>query len=728
MTRSTALVDKLAGALSARMSRRGFFARSAVVGTAVAANPITYALTPGDAYAQVCSCQGQGCACGSLCCDGYTEFCCTLTGRNQCPPGSLLAGWWKVDGSGFCNGPRYYMDCNAPCNGCGCGGTGVCDGGCSGTGCGCALGDCNNRKAGCTKFRYGQCNQGVACVGPIICRIVTCIAPWEIDGTCTTTARYDAATAFHDRPCLHSVHGNVDSAAEGTSGNTIRVQGWALDEDTNGPIDVHIYVDGNGAGVARADRFRGDIAAARPGMGPYHGFDVTIPAAPGVRQVCAYGINVGPLGNGNALLGCRTVRVGNPFGNLEGYTLGNGTITLTGWVIDPDTTGPVDVHVYVDGNGAGAGKANLSRPDVGQSFPAYGPNHGFSVTVPIAPGTHKVCVYAINVGPNGTNNPQLGCFDVEIGTPIGNVDKVDPAGGGVLVTGWAVDRDDPSVPITVDFRIDGNLVKSEVADDEVGWLAWYGLGTKHGFSTFVPAAPGRRNLSVTARNIGPGTNKVISQRTVDVWTGNPFGNLEVVEAGPGKVRVRGWMIDPDSSNPIDVHVYVNGQWGGLGKANVDRPDVGADYPGYGRVHGFDLVVPSPRGLVTVDVHAINVGPGNDNPRIGRRQVLVGGNPFGNLEVVQGSSGQIKVSGWVIDPDTDGAVELHVYVDGNGAGAIRADRSRPDVGMAYPLYGANHGFEATFPIARGTRNVCVYAINVATGSSNPLMGCRTVTVG
>ena len=80
---------------------------------------------------------------------------------NQCPPGSLLGGWWKVDGSGFCNGPRYYMDCNAPCGGCGCGGSGVCSGGCSGTGCGCALGDCNNRKAGCIGFRYGQCNQQV---------------------------------------------------------------------------------------------------------------------------------------------------------------------------------------------------------------------------------------------------------------------------------------------------------------------------------------------------------------------------------------------------------------------------------------------------------------------------------------------------------------------------------------------------------------------------------------
>jgi hypothetical protein len=725
MTPTSTVVDKLAGVLSARMSRRGFFARTAVVGTAVAANPITYGLTPTDAYAAVCSCQGQGCQCGSMCCDGYTEFCCTLTGRNQCPPGSLLAGWWKVDGTGFCNGPRYYMDCNAPCGGCGCGGSGVCEGSCSGTGCGCALGDCNNRKAGCTKFRYGQCNQGVACVGPIICRIVTCIAPWEIDGTCTTTVRVDNATAHHDRPCLHNVVGNFEGAAE--SGNAIRATGWAVDADTNAPIDVHIYVDGVGAGATTANVARGDVAASYPGMGPFHGFDVTVPAAPGVRQVCAYGINVGPSGNGNALLGCRTVRVGSPFGNLEGYSTSTGSITLTGWAIDPDITGPVDIHVYVDGNGAGSGRANVNRPDVGQAYPAHGPNHGFAVTVPISPGTHKVCAYAINTGANGTTNPLLGCVDVEIGTPQGQLSTVDPAGGGVLASGFALDPDDVAAPVTVDFRVDGRLVATDVADEPVPELAAFGLPIRHGFRTTVPASPGRHTLSVTARNIGSGADRVIAQRTIDVATGNPFGNLELVQAGPGKVRVVGWMIDPDSGNPIDVHVYVNGAGAGSGVANLDRPDVGAAYPGYGRPHGFDVTVPSPPGLVTIDVYAINVGPGTTNPLIGKRQVLVGGNPFGNLEAVSAGPGRVRVSGWVIDPDTAGPVDLHVYIDGAGAGRLVADRARADVGMAYPMYGAAHGFDGTFAAARGARSVCVYGINVASGDTNPLMGCRTVQV-
>jgi len=202
---STQLVGSVSSFLAKHTDRRGFLRRSAIVGSALAAAPAAYALKPGSAYAAVCSCSGSSCACGSRCCDGYTEFCCTLNGRNSCPPGSIMAGWWKADGSGFCgpNAPRYYMDCNAGCGACDCGSTGLCGGECSGTRCGCANGSCGNRKAGCTRFRYGQCNQDVRCVGPIICRVVSCAAPWTFDASCTRTVATDNNTRFHDAACLH---------------------------------------------------------------------------------------------------------------------------------------------------------------------------------------------------------------------------------------------------------------------------------------------------------------------------------------------------------------------------------------------------------------------------------------------------------------------------------------------------------------------------------------------
>ena len=63
-----------------------------------------------------------------------------------------------------------------------------------------------------------------------------------------------------------------------------------------------------------------------------------------------------------------------------------GTVRLQGWTIDPDTTGAVGVHVYVDGVWAGQTTADVSRADVGAAYPGWSANHGFAVDVPVGPG------------------------------------------------------------------------------------------------------------------------------------------------------------------------------------------------------------------------------------------------------------------------------------------------------------------------------------------------------
>ena len=62
-------------------------------------------------------------------------------------------------------------------------------------------------------------------------------------------------------------------------------------------------------------------------------------------------------------------------------------------------------------------------------------------------------------------------------------------------------------------------------------------------------------------------------------------------------------------------------------------------------------------------------------------------------------------------------------------AVTADKSRPDVNAAFPLYaGAQHGFSAprSPPPPASTRCAC-YAINVSGTGFNVMLGCRTVTV-
>jgi hypothetical protein len=188
--------------LLTRTSRRGFLSRATVTATALSVAPVDLLLRPGTAYAAICECApGTNCNCSELCCDGYTQFCCTINnGVNACPPGTFAGGWWKADGSEYCAGPRYYIDCMGECQSCGCGGGNFCPS-CDNLTCECALGNCGNRHVGCTEFRYGQCHQEIGCSGRISCRVVSCTPPWVLDTTCTTVAQTDDNTANHFAPC-----------------------------------------------------------------------------------------------------------------------------------------------------------------------------------------------------------------------------------------------------------------------------------------------------------------------------------------------------------------------------------------------------------------------------------------------------------------------------------------------------------------------------------------------
>ena len=207
--------------------------------------------------------------------------------------------------------------------------------------------------------------------------------------------------------------GSLDGVSAGPG--SVSVAGWAIDPDTASPIQVHVYVDGQGFNLGPVSVARADVGSAYPGFGPNHGYYATLGGiAPGVHNVCAYGINVGPGANNQ--LGCRTVVVpsGPPFGSLDTVArAGPGAVSVTGWAIDPDTASPIEVHVYVDGQGFNLGPVSASRADVAKAFPGYGPNHGFVATLGgIVPGPHTVCAYGINVGPGSSN--QLGCGQVTV--------------------------------------------------------------------------------------------------------------------------------------------------------------------------------------------------------------------------------------------------------------------------------------------------------------------------
>jgi hypothetical protein len=151
---------------------------------------------PGSPYSRIADCGPR-----DLCGDGFTEFCCSINdGVNACPPNTAPAGWWRADFSVYCNGTRYYIDCNEVC----CGPLRR-DGFCAGCNeCRCAHG-CDTRKVHCNYFRYGQCGQLIPNVGPIACRMVTCVPPYQLDLGCTPSGAVDNSTANHFTDCSRYV-------------------------------------------------------------------------------------------------------------------------------------------------------------------------------------------------------------------------------------------------------------------------------------------------------------------------------------------------------------------------------------------------------------------------------------------------------------------------------------------------------------------------------------------
>jgi hypothetical protein len=211
------LVDRIGRALAGKgLSRRRFLWRVAVVGSALAVDPIRYTLRPGTAYASVC---GDGASCSS----GWTAFCCTVNdGANTCPPGSYAAGWWRIDDSPFCFGrARYVIDCNRSPNA-----------SCS---CRCADGACDKRRVCCNNFRYGQCNTQIPGVTEVVCRVVTCMAPWDWDRACSTTVRVDNRTRSHNASCLPGRDATRIDIRYQDLGQTGSILGAPSTPERNGP-------------------------------------------------------------------------------------------------------------------------------------------------------------------------------------------------------------------------------------------------------------------------------------------------------------------------------------------------------------------------------------------------------------------------------------------------------------------------------------------------------------
>lgn len=303
----------------------------------------------------------------------------------------------------------------------------------------------------------------------------------------------------------------------------------------------------------------------------------------------------------------------NPVGNVDRLDPDIGGGRLIGWAIDPSTSDPIDVHVYVNGGWGGAYRAATPRSDVGAAYPGSGSNHGFDIRLALPLGSNQVCAYAINVG-TGDANTALGCRSISIsGIPIGNLDGTQLIPGGLRIYGWALDPDSAD-PVQIKVSVDGAVASTTSAaqsrpDVRAAYPTW---GSARGFLVDLAVGGGTHTVCADAVSIGRGAGTSLGCRSVTVPR-TAFGSVDQIRTSPPAV-LRGWAIDPKTATPISVHLYVNGGWGGAHLANVARPDVQSAYPAFGSSHGYEIPI-SPGGGQHC-VYAIDSSGAGPNPLLG----------------------------------------------------------------------------------------------------------------
>lgn len=182
-------------------------------------------------------------------------------------------------------------------------------------------------------------------------------------------------------------NGAVSPVVVGPDG--VSVHGYATDPDTPDAVGISVFLDGRQVATS----------AAQPV------FDATFAPADGPHRVCVEALD--DLGQSRPQLGCEDFTISAvPFGALDGASP-----TVVGWAIAPATADSIAVDIYVDGAYVSRAPADIPRADVAAAWPAYGPAHGFSTTVPITgPGPHTVCAYGIT--DDNQPAPELGCITV----------------------------------------------------------------------------------------------------------------------------------------------------------------------------------------------------------------------------------------------------------------------------------------------------------------------------
>lgn len=353
-------------------------------------------------------------------------------------------------------------------------------------------------------------------------------------------------------------------------------------------------------------------------------------------------------------------------------------------------------------------------------FPA-----GATVTIPTIVGHRDVGVTGCpgrvwnHLGSIRARAAQRSAYAIGHADAISQVSKTQ-----VHVSGWGFDRRSTDRARYV-VDVNGNAVVDQVTSvprpDVVGVHA--AAPALSGFAATVTLPGGTSEVCVYVAETSYGALTHLGCRSFTNPI-EPVGNFETLVAVPGGARATGWAFDPDTADPIGVHVYVDGRHTHAFRAASPRPDVGR-FLGIGDHHGWSVDIPLTPGRHEVCAYALNVGPGATNPLLGCRTIGGNPNPVGTLDGAFVSGAYAGLFGWAIDDDTTGPIPILFFVNDRMAWLANANLPWPNLAPFFPRHGIHHGFFTAMPLPRGHSNVCAYAVNVGPGDPATLIGCRAL---
>lgn len=327
----------------------------------------------------------------------------------------------------------------------------------------------------------------------------------------------------------------------------------------------------------------------------------------------------------------------DPIGYLDQVIpSGSTAISVQGWAADPDNLAlPLTVRATLDGAGAGQVVTAVSRPDVVKAL-STGPTPGFAMTLAAQPGSHTVCVTAVNISAGGDTS--LGCRTVVVPAPIGStptaaeiaarspfgaLEKVSASGNTVTLTGWAADPDNLAQPLKINAGYNGSaaVITSAKVVSRPDIALSRNVGGNQGYSVTITLRDGNHLVCAAAVNIGVGVNRQLGAclkvsvglTAAEIAARSPQGALEATRAQSAtSIGVRGWASDPDNrAASIKVVAYLDGAVAATVTASVPRPDLLTSQPQVGPAAGYSFSIPASTGSHNVCLWALNIGVGNN---------------------------------------------------------------------------------------------------------------------